>query len=125
MRWLQQQVNQGAQWLEDKGVTGAKEQVQKAFDWQAIIGYARNADVRKLAADWVGVAVGSCAACAQRLRSLEARLLGVAAADLGGVNITPADLASLAPIDDVRASAAYRLDATATLLQRTLRELAK
>jgi AI-2 transport protein TqsA len=56
---LQDQVNQGAQWLEDKGVTGAKDQVQKAFDWQAIIGYARNADVRKLAADWVGVAVGT------------------------------------------------------------------
>lgn len=59
LRGLQRHVNQGAHWLEQQGVKGAEEQVLKAFDWQAIIGYARNADVRNLVADWLGVAVGT------------------------------------------------------------------
>jgi len=71
-----------------------------------------------------GVAVGSCSAVAQRLAALEARLIGVAAdADLAGV-LVPADLAPLTPIDDLRGSAAYRRDATATLVRRALREVA-
>jgi len=71
-----------------------------------------------------GVAVGSCSAVAQRLPALEARLVGVAAdADLAGV-LEPADLAPLTPIDDLRGSAAYRRDATATLVRRALREVA-
>ena len=70
-----------------------------------------------------GVAVGSCAAAARRLPALEARLVGVpAGADLGAL-VQAADLSPLAPIDDVRGSAAYRLDATATLLRRALRAL--
>ncbi len=73
---------------------------------------------------WAGVAVGSCAACAQRLPALEARLVGLAGAQLRQIAVTPADLAPLKPFSDVRASAAYRLDATATLLQRALQELA-
>ncbi len=71
-----------------------------------------------------GVAVGSCSAAAKRLAALEARLLGVPRASLGQVAVSASDLAPLQPIDDVRASAAYRLDATATLLQRALQELA-
>lgn len=59
LRALQSHVNRGAQWLEEQGVKGAEEQVTKAFDWQAIIGYAKNADVRNLVADWLGVAVGT------------------------------------------------------------------
>ena len=71
-----------------------------------------------------GVAVGSCSAVARRLPALEARLIGVAAdADLAGV-LEPADLAPLTPIDDLRGSAAYRRDATATLVRRALREVA-
>jgi len=71
-----------------------------------------------------GVAVGSCSAVAQRLPALEARLIGVAAdADLAGA-LVPADLAPLTPIDDLRGSAAYRRDATATLVRRALREVA-
>jgi CO/xanthine dehydrogenase FAD-binding subunit len=69
-----------------------------------------------------GVAVGSCAAVARRLSSLEARLVG-ARADAGrAANIDAPDLAPLAPIDDLRGSAAYRRDATLTLLRRALRE---
>jgi N-methylhydantoinase B len=42
------------------------------------------------------------------------------AGDLGSL-ATAADLAPLAPLDDLRASAAYRHDATLTLLRRALR----
>jgi CO/xanthine dehydrogenase FAD-binding subunit len=71
-----------------------------------------------------GVAVGSCAAMARRLPRLEARLRGTPAAGDIGALVEPADLAPLTPIDDLRASAAYRRDATTTLLRRALRELA-
>ena len=71
-----------------------------------------------------GVAVGSCSAVAQRLPALEARLAGAAAnGDLAAV-LDLADLAPLTPIDDLRGSAAYRRDATATLVRRALREVA-
>jgi len=72
---------------------------------------------------YAAVAVGSCSAVAQRLAALEARLLGRDAAALAAC-VEPGDLASLTPIDDVRGSGAYRLDATATLLRRTLESLA-
>ena len=69
------------------------------------------------------VAVGSCSAVAQRLPALEARLRGRDAAALADC-VEPGDLASLTPIDDVRGSGAYRLDATATLVRRALESLA-
>ena len=65
------------------------------------------------------IAVGSCSAVARRLPALEARLLGRDAAELAAC-VAPDDLAPLTPIDDVRGSGAYRLDATATLLRRAL-----
>jgi len=68
----------------------------------------------------LAAAVGSCSARAQRLPALEARLTGQPLAALAGTSIDPSDLALLSPIADVRASAAYRLDATATLLRRAL-----
>ena len=68
----------------------------------------------------LAAAVGSCSARAQRLPALEARLRGQPLAVLAGTSIDPSDLAPLSPIADVRASAAYRLDATATLLRRAL-----
>ena len=68
------------------------------------------------------IAVGACAPVARRLPRLEARLaghpLGVAPPA-----IEAADLAPLAPIDDVRGSAAYRGDAVATQLQRLIGEM--
>ena len=70
-----------------------------------------------------GVAVGSCSAAARRLASLEARLIGVDRGRLAE-SAEPGDLAGLSPIDDVRASAGYRLDATLTLLRRALAEFA-
>ena len=66
-----------------------------------------------------GVAVGSCSAVARRLPALEARLGGHHPSGLAGC-VEPGDLAALTPIDDIRASADYRLDATLTLLRRAL-----
>lgn len=70
----------------------------------------------------VAVAVGACSPVARRLARLERRLAGVAAAELADVAITSDDLEGLSPIDDVRATAAYRLDAAATLVRRVLSE---
>jgi len=69
------------------------------------------------------VGVGSCSAVARRLPTLEDRIVGAAAdSDLGGT-LELGDLAPLTPIDDLRGSAAYRRDATATLVRRALREV--
>lgn len=73
---------------------------------------------------WAGAAVGACSACAQRLPVLEARLIGLPRRELPSVVVAAADLAPLKPIDDVRASAAYRLDATHTQIMRALAQLA-
>ena len=71
-----------------------------------------------------GVAVGSCAVVARRLPALEARLAGAKLGDALASLVEPADLAPLVPIDDLRATAAYRSDATLTLLRRALATLA-
>jgi len=66
------------------------------------------------------VAVGSCSAVAQRLRALEAALVGVPARNgVGGVARTEHFL-PLSPIDDVRATAQYRMEAARRLVERTL-----
>lgn len=70
------------------------------------------------------VAVGACSPVAQRLPALETALRGcVFDAGLGDIP-GRSHLNPLNPIDDVRASAAYRLDAALTLLRRALRDLA-
>lgn len=66
------------------------------------------------------IAVGSCSAVAQRMPLVEAALVG-ATPDLAAGRIRPADVAAaLAPIDDVRATAAYRLAAAAELVTRAV-----
>src|SRR5260370_29758116 len=78
----------------------------------------RQGDERKVSE--ARVAVGSCSAVARRLRALEAELVGVSVGDgLGGV-VRPEHLAPLSPIDDVRATAVYRMDASLRLVQRAL-----
>ena len=78
----------------------------------ALDGQGRVADAR--------VAVGSCSAVACRLPALERALLGAdAGAGLAGL-VRPDHLAPLRPIDDVRATAAYRLEAAQTLIGRAL-----
>jgi xanthine dehydrogenase small subunit len=65
------------------------------------------------------VAAGACSPVAMRLRALGARLMG---APLGAVPalIRPEDFAELSPLDDVRASAAYRLAAAEALMRDLL-----
>jgi len=66
------------------------------------------------------IAVGSCSAKAQRLVQLERDLVGAAlAAGIGRV-VKEEHLLPLSPIDDVRATAEYRRDASLTLVRRTL-----
>lgn len=66
------------------------------------------------------IAVGSCSAVAQRLTALEQDLVGATARPGLGALARPEHLAPLSPIGDVRASAAYRLDAALTLVRRAL-----
>jgi CO/xanthine dehydrogenase FAD-binding subunit len=70
------------------------------------------------------VAVGACSAVAQRLDQLERDLAGRRLAPGIGALVTDGHLAPLAPISDVRGTAAYRRDAAATLVARALERLA-
>jgi len=65
------------------------------------------------------IAVGACSAVAQRLPALEAALAGAAVDSLAAC-VEASQLVPLSPIDDVRGSAGYRLDAVVTLLRRLL-----
>jgi len=69
------------------------------------------------------LAVGACGPVAQRLPALEAALIGVAPGEAAAC-VRPAHLEALTPIDDIRASAAYRRAAALTLLRDLLVELA-
>jgi len=70
------------------------------------------------------VAVGSCSATARRLRDLERDLVGQSAnADIGGL-VRAEHIVALSPINDVRATAGYRRDASLTLVRRTLQACA-
>jgi len=66
------------------------------------------------------VAVGSCSAVARRLPALEAELVGASVQDGLSEVVRPEHLAPLSPIDDVRATAEYRMDASLRLVQRAL-----
>ncbi|HEX6823894.1 MAG TPA: xanthine dehydrogenase family protein subunit M [Candidatus Sulfotelmatobacter sp.] len=66
------------------------------------------------------VAVGSCSAVAGRLAGLERDLVGRAADPQIGSLVGPQHLATLSPIDDIRATAEYRRDASVTLVRRAL-----
>lgn len=67
------------------------------------------------------IAVGACSPVAQLLPGLEATLAGVPVAE-AVARVSPDHLAPLAPIDDLRASAAYRRHAALVLVRRALAE---
>ena len=69
------------------------------------------------------VAVGACSPVARRGPALEQALLGRPCDGTLGEAVTDEHMAPLAPLDDARGSAAYRLDAARTLTARTLAEL--
>ena len=105
--------------LEDAGSAFLKLGARKYL----VISIAMIAAVLKVAEGRIAtarVAVGACSPVARRLHGLEAALTGLPArAGLEAV-ISAEHLAGLTPIDDVRATAAYRLDAVRTLIGRTL-----
>jgi CO/xanthine dehydrogenase FAD-binding subunit len=68
------------------------------------------------------VAVGACSPVAVRLPRVEAALVGASAADAPGRVRAEDVVAALAPIDDVRATAAYRRDAAVDLVRRAVAE---
>ena len=70
------------------------------------------------------VAVGSCSAVARRLLQLERDLIGAPVDARLGARVRPEHLSTLSPIDDVRATADYRRDASLTLVQRALNRCA-
>ena len=69
--------------------------------------------------------VGSCSPNALRLTDLERALTGKLARPGLRQYLKPEHLAGLAPIDDVRATAAYRRDAARTLVERALEACAQ
>ncbi len=71
-----------------------------------------------------GIAVGACAPTSVRLPELERRLLRASLRPGLEQLVDEECLAPLSPIDDSRATAAYRRDACLTLLRRGLVELA-
>lgn len=68
------------------------------------------------------IAVGSCSPVAQRLPQLENELAGARLGPSLGERARREHLQPLQPIDDVRASAPYRLEAALTLVRRALDE---
>ena len=71
------------------------------------------------------VAVGSCSAVARRLPQLEHDLIGAPVDATVETRVRPEHLAALSPIDDVRATADYRREASLTLVQRALNRCAE
>jgi CO/xanthine dehydrogenase FAD-binding subunit len=71
------------------------------------------------------VCVGSCSPVARRLTELEHVLVGRQARPGIRRNVRPEHLSSLSPIEDVRATAAYRRDAARTLVERALEACAE
>jgi xanthine dehydrogenase small subunit len=77
------------------------------------------------AIDHARLVVGSCSPVALRLRALEERLLGHPVAPTLSTLVQADDLAELAPLDDARASAAYRRAAAEALTRDFLASLAE
>jgi len=71
------------------------------------------------------ICVGSCSAVALRLAELERALIGRPARPGLRQFVKPEHLDLLSPIDDVRATAEYRRDATLTLVRRALEACAQ
>jgi len=91
-----------------------------------VISIAMASGVLEIAAGRIAaarIAVGACSEVACRLPMVEAALIGTGVMDDLPAHLDAAQLAPLAPIDDVRASAAYRRDAALEVLRRLLGDL--
>lgn len=67
------------------------------------------------------VAVGACSPVAQRLANLETDLIGMKPSEM---EVTPAHLSVLSPIDDVRGPGSYRLDIVREQCRRAIQKAA-
>ena len=70
------------------------------------------------------VAVGACSPVARRLTNLEECLVGIPPGNMAAAVSDGFVASALSPIDDVRGTADYRLDAAVTVVRRTLDDLA-
>jgi CO/xanthine dehydrogenase FAD-binding subunit len=99
---------------------------QRAYQAPAVVSVAG-----MLAADGEGrvseaaFAIGACSSLAKRLPTLERRLIGqpLTGPPLARQFAPADDLAALSPVDDVRVSAGYRLQAAAILIRRAIDRL--
>jgi len=66
------------------------------------------------------IAIGSCSVVARRMPQVEQALIGASADGDLAKCVTAAQFSELAPIDDVRATAAFRRDAALTLTRRAV-----
>jgi CO/xanthine dehydrogenase FAD-binding subunit len=66
-----------------------------------------------------GIAVGACSAAAKRLGALERKLTGMLLADAVQA-VSAEDMSELTPINDMRGSAAYRIEVAVTLVRQAL-----
>ncbi len=71
------------------------------------------------------ISIGACSAVACRLTALEELLKGKRLSDDLAALVQRSHLGDLAPIDDVRAPAAYRLDASLELVRRAISDVAR
>jgi CO/xanthine dehydrogenase FAD-binding subunit len=111
-----------------RGVEGAFSDFQKLGSRSyLVISIVMVATVIEIASDGTiagaRIAVGACSPVAQRLTQLESELRGLNSGDQLEDLPKIDHLADLTPIDDVRATASYRLDATLALIRRSLRRL--
>ena len=81
----------------------------------AVITTARDGTIEAAA-----ICVGACSPVALRLATLEERLRGQAPGPGSAAMVREEDLSALTPIDDVRATAAYRRQAALVLVRRAL-----
>jgi len=68
----------------------------------------------------ISISVGSCSAVACRLRDLEAKLKGCQLQQMSRLPHAAKFFEPLSPIDDIRSSGQYRLEATAELVRRAI-----
>lgn len=74
--------------------------------------------------DEAAVSVGSCSLVAQRLFQLEQQLVGCHVKEHPGALVTDEHVRELTPINDVRSTARYRMDASLELLRRSVAKVA-
>lgn len=77
-------------------------------------------DIRDGVIAEAAIAVGACSGVATRMLALEQALIGATIAEAAGRVDADTVAKALSPIDDVRADAAYRSEAAAELIRRTI-----